>query len=119
MTTPFPGMDAYLEHPALWEDVDTRLIVAIADALGPQIRPHYRVAVERRIYLAVLTSDDYDLVGKPDVLIAAQPSSESHTAAVRATSASVMPLVGELPMPDEVVEHYLEVRDVVTGEVIT
>lgn len=50
MPTPFLGMDPYLEHPGLWEDVHTRLIVAIADALGPQVRPEYRVAVERRIY---------------------------------------------------------------------
>ena len=67
MTTPFPGMDPYLEHPALWEDVHTRLIVAIADALGPQVRPHYRVAVERRTYLAVFAPEEYELVGKPDV----------------------------------------------------
>jgi hypothetical protein len=112
-------MDPYLEHPGLWEDVHTRLIVAIADDLGPQVRPHYRVAVERRTYLAVLTPDEYELVGKPDVLIASQPDSRSQTPAVTMTSTGVMPLVGELPMPDEVVEHYLEVRDVITGEVIT
>ena len=72
MPTPFPGMDPYLEHPGLWEDVHTRLIVAIADVLGPQVRPKYRVAVERRTYLAVLGPDEYELVGKPDVLIALQ-----------------------------------------------
>jgi hypothetical protein len=35
MPTPFPGMDPHLERPGLWEDVQTRLIVAIADALWP------------------------------------------------------------------------------------
>ena len=34
MPTPFPGMDPYLERPGLWHEVHTRLIVAIADALG-------------------------------------------------------------------------------------
>src|SRR5262245_43664051 len=118
MPTPFPGMDPYLEHPGLWEDVHTRFIVAIADALGPQVRPRYRVAVERRTYLAVLTPDEYELVGKPDVLIAAQPDVGAHPSTGIAP-AGRMPLVGQLPMPDEVVERYLEVRDVVTGEVIT
>jgi Protein of unknown function (DUF4058) len=118
MPTPFAGMDPYLEHPGLWEDVHTRLIVAIADVLGPQVRPRYRVAMERRTYLAVLMPDEYELVGKPDVLIASS-SEAALPAAVTATSTIGAPYVGELPMPDEVVERYLEVRDVATGEVIT
>jgi len=62
MPTPFPGMDPYLERAEVWEEVHTRLIVAIADALGPQVRPKYRVGVEQRTYLAVLTPDEYELV---------------------------------------------------------
>jgi len=118
MPTPFPGMDPYLEHPGLWEDVHTRLIVAIADALGPQVRPHYRVAVERRTYLAILASDEFELVGKPDVLIASPPGVAA-PATPTAAAAGIIPQVGELPMPDEIVERYLEVRDIVAGEVIT
>ena len=34
MPSPFPGMDPYLEHPQLWQEVHSRLIVAISDALG-------------------------------------------------------------------------------------
>ena len=41
MPTPLPGIDPYLEHPGLWEDVHTPLIVAIADVLGPQVRPKF------------------------------------------------------------------------------
>ncbi|MDH3603277.1 MAG: DUF4058 family protein [Candidatus Tectomicrobia bacterium] len=65
MPMPFPGMDPYLERPGLWREVHTRLIVAIADALGPMIRPHDRVAVEQRSYPAMLTSDETVIV--PDV----------------------------------------------------
>jgi len=117
MTTPFPGMDPYLEHPALWEDVHTRLIVAIADSLGPQVRPHYRVAVERRIYLAVFAPEEYELVGKPDVVISGPH--QSATSSIAQIATRVMPRVGELVMPDQVVERYLEIRDVVTGDVVT
>ncbi len=67
MSTPFPGMDPYLERRGLWEGVHTRLLVALADAIAPQVRPRYRVDVEQRTYLAVMTPDD--LIGKPDVLI--------------------------------------------------
>ena len=35
MPSPFPGMDPYLENPALWPNVHGRLIAAIADALSP------------------------------------------------------------------------------------
>lgn len=117
MPTPFPGMDPYLEHPALWEDVHTRLIVAIADALGPQVRPHYRVAVERRTYLAVFAPEEYELIGKPDVLISS-PHGQEYVPSAMPTATRVRPHVGELLMPDEVVERYLEVRDIVTGEVV-
>lgn len=47
MPSPFPGIDPYLENPELWPEVHHRLITAIADAIGPSIRPKYRVAIEK------------------------------------------------------------------------
>lgn len=118
MPTPFPGMDPYLEHPALWKEVHTGLSVAIADALGPQIRPRYRVSVERRTYFMILTPDDYELVSKPKVPIVLPPWQASGAVPVH-TSVGVMPRVADLPKPVEVIERYLEIRDVVTGDAIT
>ncbi len=48
MPTPFPGMDPYLEHPSLWPNVHSSLIIALRDELAPQLRPRYYVAVEER-----------------------------------------------------------------------
>ena len=45
-----PGMDPYLENPALWPEVHSRLMVAIADILNPQILPKYRASIEQRVY---------------------------------------------------------------------
>ena len=118
MPTPFPGMDLYLERAGMWEEVHTRLIVAIADTLGPQVRPKYRVGVEQRTYLAVLTPDEYELVGKPDVLVAA-PRRHEQSIQATTTTVGIAPKVVQLPMPEEVIERHLTVRDVVTGEVIT
>jgi hypothetical protein len=73
--------------------------------------------VERRTYLAVFAPEEYELVGKPDVLIAGSPPKSASSLPEIATH--VMPRIGELVMPDEVVERYLEVRDVVSGEVVT
>ena len=50
MPNPFPGMNPYLESPDFWPEVHNRLMVAIADALVPQLVPKYRVAIEKRIY---------------------------------------------------------------------
>ena len=50
MPSPFPGMNPYLEHPALWSKVHKRLIVALADSVAPQLRPKYIVDIEERVY---------------------------------------------------------------------
>jgi hypothetical protein len=118
MPTPFPGMDPYLERAGMWGEAHTRLIVAMADALGPHVRPKYRVGVEQRTYLAVMTPDEYELVGKPDVLVVA-PRHQAQFAPAPGAAVGVTPHVAELPMPEEVIERYLVVREVVTGEVIT
>jgi hypothetical protein len=116
MPTPFPGMDPYLERRGFWEEVHTGLTAALQLFLTPLVRPRYRVAIERRAYLTVLAPDD--LVGKPDVLIIS-PSREPSQTASGHTAIAVAPQAAELPMAEEVIERYLEIREVATGEVIT
>jgi hypothetical protein len=48
----FPGMDPYLEHPALWEGLHARLIVAIANQLQPKLDPRYIASVEERVFIS-------------------------------------------------------------------
>ena len=120
MPTPFPGMDPYLEQSGWWPEVHTRLIVAMADALGPMVRPRYRVAVERRTYLAMVTSDERVIV--PDVLVTdREPQAHTDLSSSSISEPSEAPgvLIAELPMPEERIERYLEVRSVDTHEVIT
>lgn len=109
-------MDPYLERPGIWEEVHTRLNVAIADALAPRLRPKYRVGVEKRTYLAVLTPDDF--AGKPHVLVF-QPSGPSARGAAPAYANGGAPMLAEIPMPEEIIERFLEIREVRTSEVIT
>ncbi len=49
----FPGMDPYLEHPALWESVHARLIAAIASQLQPRLHPRYIASIEERVFSEV------------------------------------------------------------------
>ena len=51
MPSPFPGMNPYLEDPKIWPEIHHRLIVAIADAMNPQLRPRYRIGMEERVYI--------------------------------------------------------------------
>ncbi|MBI4531239.1 MAG: DUF4058 family protein [Candidatus Latescibacteria bacterium] len=117
MPSPFPGMDPYLEHPDVWPDVHAGLIVAIRDSLAPRLRPRYRVAIEKRTYLA--EPEELVFVGRPDVTVVRErPTGGSPEPAVSVLP-SVQPVMVTLPIPDIVREGYLEVRDVMTGEVVT
>lgn len=116
MPSPFPGMNPYLELPVLWAEFHSRLIVAISDALTPRLLPHYYLAVETRSYL---DADQPDLlVGIPGAVVL--PRTASSTAPQpQPTATQVRPLQVRLPMPIEVKERYLEVREVSTHAVIT
>jgi hypothetical protein len=123
MPSPFPGMDPYLEHPGMWPEVHHRLISAIADALEQTLSLDYRVAIEKRTYLSV--PEDSVLVGIPDVSVYRKTEASTATAVMPATRWSTTGLrpstsvTVTLPMPEEVKESYLEIRDIATGEVVT
>ena len=118
MPSPFPGMDPYLEHPALWPDVHLELIRAIRANLVPKVAPRYYVAVEQRTY--VIAADPHTFIGRPDVAVAGPPEGPSEPPAGPTAVAVVeRPVTVELPLPDRVRQRYLEIRDVETHEVVT
>jgi len=119
MPSPFPGMDPYLEAPNLWPDVHSRLIVGIADTLGPMLLPNYYVAIEQRIYLN--TPTDNRLVGIPDVSVGVQRDRATFpsTGSVATVSPPDHPQTVIIPLAEEVRERYLEIRETSTGRVIT
>ena len=115
MASPFPGMNPYLENPELWTEVHHRLITAIANAIELNLSLDYRVAIEKRVYSSV--PEDAILVGVPDASVVSQSSirqaSTTMTAPVSDSSITVV-----LPVPQEIREGYLEIRDIATGAVI-
>jgi len=120
MVSPFPGMDPYLEQATFWPEFHSRLIVAIADALAPSLLPSYYVAVETRTYLDN-TSEEL-LIGIPDtvVLSASEPSTTTSPRSPSAGAATtVKPQTVMLPMPVEIKERYLEIREASSDAVIT
>ena len=116
MSTPFPGMDPYLERPNLWHGVHNRLIAALADLLGPLLRPRYFVAVEEYSYLADPMALGFATV--PDIGVAGPYSAQSWTErSLRMASGAQVaePQTIELPMPERIRHTYLEIQDV-TGD---
>jgi Protein of unknown function (DUF4058) len=119
MPSPFPGMNPYLEHPALWPEVHSRLIVALADALNPQILPKYRAAIDQRIYS--IDGSDALLVGIPDVTVErrAGTASTARGSTLGQPAIATVPLQVTVPMPIEIREQYLEIREVASQTVVT
>jgi hypothetical protein len=117
MPSPFSGVDPYLENPELWPEVHHRLITAIAIAIGPSIRPKYRVAIEKRTYFS--EPEDSLTVAIPDVAIYSTPSVANSIPSTATLPKCSEPITVALPMPEETREGYLEIREVGTGQVIT
>ena len=114
MPCPFPGMDPYLEHPALWPGVHNGLIAALQLALAPQLRPRYYIAIEERVY--VTEPDQRAFIGRPDLAVVGPPEAGPMLQPAPTASSG---LAVRVPLPDEVRETYLEVRATGTDYVMT
>ncbi|GET39283.1 DUF4058 family protein [Microseira wollei] len=119
MPNPFPGMNPYLEHPEIWPEVHNRLIIALADALVPQLVPKYRVNIEKRVYQ--VNGDDSLLVGIPDVVVQQRLQNQTNqtNSNVAVAAPPVTPRRVRMPIPLEFRERYLEVREIATKQVVT
>ena len=115
MTTPFPGMDPYLERPGFWEDVHHALISGLQDDLAPRVPSNYYVAVEVRVYTG--EPDELILAGRGDVGLVAESGTSPAPGGRAATEPRAIAVM--VPVPEEVREAYLEVRHMPTNEVVT
>lgn len=119
MGSPFPGMDPWLESPALWPNVHHGLLGAIRDQLQQALRPHFFVDVEERVY--VISEDDPAtrwIVPDVTVVETATPAPVAQprgAAQVAAASAEVTLLVEE-PV---VRERHLVVRSLPGQQVVS
>lgn len=114
MRSPFPGMDPFLEDPAVWSSVHVRLINAISDYLSPRVLPHFFVDIQQHVYL--VTQDD--VPGEPfipDVYLVRTPVGGQQPVA-----SPIMPPTLVEPLYElELREAYLEIRDKRSREVVT
>lgn len=127
MPSPFPGMDPYLEDPALWPDVHARLIAQVAEALAPKLRPRYVARVELRTYLVEPDDPASELYLIPDARILernarASTGGEAHeagggVAVAEPAAAMAIEVTGQVRSAAR--HRYLEIREPRSRQVIT
>lgn len=132
MPSPFPGMDPFIEGQA-WAEFHTDFVVALREALMPQLVPRYVARIEQRVIVeptaASPTSEERFIV--PDVFIVEElPAPSAATIATALTAvAEAVQVVPELTgrvqevhlaeVPDEEVrERFVEIRVRETGELV-
>jgi hypothetical protein len=119
MSSPFPGMDLYLEEPGLWPDVHNSLIGVIREFLVRRLSPKYYARIEERIYVS-----DEDDPGRtviiPDVRVDERPSRAAPGGTASAATLEIAePLVIDTLLDDEIHEPFVEVIDRANRQVVT
>lgn len=115
MPSPFPGMNPYLEQPALWPDFHTKFLVEFSERLVSVIRPKYFVLLERHVFVQEPPGETTSLRLRPDLLVATSRPADEGGVAVLDVVAPVQ--VEHLAQEVERVA-YLEIRETRSGELV-
>jgi hypothetical protein len=107
MPSPFPGMDPYLERPAIWRDFHDSLITMIRGALQPLLRPRYVALTQDRLFVVQSDRPIY-----PDVAVVRTGSARPQAGA--AVLEPDAPTVFAVPL-EEIREPYVEILEPAAG----
>ncbi len=119
MPSPFPGMDPYLEDPIGGPDVHHRLITAIGDHLSAAVSPYFYVRIEERVYLTHPEDDPGYSAIVPDVIVTRRPTQSAGQPALAGAAVITPPVVIEDLLDPEIRDHYIEIRDGRSHEIVT
>ena len=113
MTSPFPGVDPYLEEH--WGDIHTRLMVYISDQINEQLPNGLQARVEESVCVDL---EELSRWIYPDVRVIEQPESTfaaSAAVAVDVAEAVVAePTIISLPS-EQITERHIEIVDLKSG----
>jgi hypothetical protein len=110
-------MDPFLENEE-WEDFHTRFNTVISDELSRQVGTRYVVRIEHRVYVEHVT-DENARPRRADVTVLAADASFGSAASEPGMATAIAPVECLLPMPEEIRETYVVVRERETREVVT
>lgn len=115
MASPFPGMDPWLERPAIFPDFHDRLIATMGAAINALLPPPYFSAIANRIWTEEpnrYTEPDIDVL-RPDANGNIKQQNSSGVAG--ADSIRVIPVIVNVPR-EEIIERFLEIHSAPDGE---
>ena len=117
MPSPFPGMNPYLERPALWPDFHNTYLPRLRGALAALVRPRYFVRLQENVYLRELPDRGVGIRVVPDLGVRGGPPRAGGPAAATA----VAPARVRLPLPavEEVREPRVEVVSAADDRLVT
>ncbi|MBI3822014.1 MAG: DUF4058 family protein, partial [Planctomycetes bacterium] len=117
MPSPFPGMDPYLESPAIWSDLHLTLIVAMRAELNASLPAGYLAAADRHIWIE--DEDEYSAhLVEPDGFVVEAPTTGGQGTAATAASA-LAPRIVTLPLLDRKGKPFLKIIDKQDRRVVT
>jgi hypothetical protein len=108
MHCPFPGMDPYLERPAIWPDFHDSLIAELRRELPPILRPKYVALTQDRLFVV-----ESDRPIRPDVAVLETGFARTQASAVAAVAADE-PIVLEM-VREEVREPFIQIIEPAAG----
>ncbi len=110
MPSPFPGMDPYLESPAVWRDFHSRFVNAWCEAVADALPDHYDARIDERVNLIEVPEERVRRRFDPDVAVEQLTSSGSGGVAVAPAGVAVLePVTISLLIEDETRETYIEI----------
>ncbi len=107
MPSPFPGMDPYLETPALWSDFAASFITYWRDALIECLPSNYEARIDEKVSLIEATPPRRKLI-EPDVAVTQHGPSVAPPSAP-AGVATLEPVTLSLVIEEERHERHIEI----------
>lgn len=107
MSSPFPGMDPYLEDAALWSDFHASFVTYWRDALIDCLPGNYEVRIDEKVSL-VETSPPRKKLIEPDLAVTQRESSRLASSAP-AGVATLEPVTLSLAIEEETHERHIEI----------
>lgn len=108
MSSPFPGMDPYLEHPSYWLDFHSRLINAWCEAIADELPPDYEASLGERVYL-VEHEPEARKLGHPDLAVTHGENGGTSPSSSAAAVATLEPVTIPLLVLDGPREAYIQI----------
>ncbi len=113
MPSPFPGMDPFLEHPAIFPGVHDRLITYLSEALQASLPAPYYAEINERLWV---DASERPIGPDVDVLRGDQPkpAGDVGNGGVAVATDVAQPILITVPL-EERRETYLEIRSPLQG----